>query len=138
MWGVIVARWVSGVCAVAALLVTAVLVVMLVMGRLNAASQVAGVAGAVLSAAGLVVSVVAFFRTAPGPARRVRGGAVAVAGDANGAALGVDSQVVGPASTRGPGAGGGQVDVESGPDGIAVGGDANDAALGKRSKRTRS
>ncbi|WP_326760311.1 hypothetical protein OHB35_28580 [Streptomyces phaeochromogenes] len=132
------ARWVSGVCAVAALLVAAGLAVMLVMGRLNAASQVAGVAGTVLSAAGLVVSVVAFFRTTPGPARRVRGGSVAVAGDANGAALGEDSHVVGLASARGPGAGGGQADVESGPNGIAVGGDANDAALGKRAKRTRS
>ncbi|MES4890416.1 hypothetical protein [Streptomyces sp. NPDC096012] len=131
-------RWVSGVCAVAALLVTAGLTVMLVMGRLNEASQVAGVAGTVLSAAGLMVSVVAFFRTAPAPARRVRGGTVAVAGDANGAALGEDSQVVGPASVRAPGADGGQVDVESGQDGIAVGGDANDAALGKRAKRTRS
>ncbi|MFF3612754.1 hypothetical protein [Streptomyces sp. NPDC002580] len=122
----------------AALLVTAGLVVMLVMGRLDEASQVAGVVGTVLSAAGLVVAVVAFFRTAPGPARRVRGGSVAIAGDANGAALGEDSQVVGLASARGPGAGGGQADVESGPDGIAVGGDANDAALGKRSKRTGS
>lgn len=132
------ARWVSGVCAVAALLVTAGLAVMLVMGWLNAASQVAGVVGTVLSAAGLVVSVVAFFRSAPGPVRRVRGGSVAVAGDANGAALGEGAQVVGPASARVPGAGGGQVDVESGSDGIAVGGDANDAALGKRAKRTRS
>jgi hypothetical protein len=132
------ARWVSGVCAVVALLVTAGLAVMLGMGRLNAAAQVAGVAGTVLSAAGLVVSVMTFFRTAPGPARRVRGGGVAVAGDANGAALGEDSQVVGQVSVRGLGVGGGQVDVESGPDGIAVGGDANDAALGKRSKRTRS
>ncbi|MFF3451313.1 hypothetical protein ACFYXJ_29685 [Streptomyces sp. NPDC002667] len=122
----------------AALLVTAGLAVMLVMGRLNEASQVAGVVGAVLSAVGLVVSVVAFFRTAPGPTRRVRGGSVAIAGDANGAALGEDARVVGPASVRAPGAGGGQVNVESGLDGIAVGGDANDAALGKRSKRTRS
>ncbi|MFD9285691.1 hypothetical protein ACFWD7_52500 [Streptomyces mirabilis] len=122
----------------AALLVSAGLVVMLVMGHWNAASQVAGVAGTVLSAAGLVVSVVAFFRTAPGPARRVRGGRVAVGGDANGAALGEDSQVVGPASARAAGVGGGQTDVASGPDGVAVGGDANDAALGKRSKRTRS
>ncbi|WP_369043334.1 hypothetical protein [Streptomyces sp. Midd1] len=134
----VVARWVSGVCAAAALLVTAGLAVMLAMGRLNAASQVAGVVGAVLSAAGLVVSVVAFFRTTPGPARRVRGGSVAIAGDANGAALGEDSQVVGPTAARVPGVGGGQVDVESGPDGIAVGGDANDAALGKRAKRTRT
>jgi hypothetical protein len=135
---VVVARWVSGVCAVAALLVTAGLAVMLVMGRLNEASQVAGVVGAVLSAAGLVVSVVAFFRTAPDPTRRVWGGKVAVAGDANGAALGEGAEVVGPASTHTPGAGGGQVDVKSGPDGVAVGGNANDAALGKRSKRTRS
>lgn len=134
----VVARWVSGVCAVAALLVAAGLAVMLWMGRLSEASQVAGVAGTVLSAAGLVVSVVAFFRTTPRPARRVRGGRVAIAGDANGAALGEDSQVVGPASARGPGTGGGQVDVESGPDGIAVGSDANDAALGKRAKRTRA
>ncbi|MFE4697416.1 hypothetical protein ACFRIC_10035 [Streptomyces sp. NPDC056738] len=134
----VVARWVSGVCAVAALLVTAGLVVMLVMGRLNEASQVAGVVGAVLSAASLVVSVVAFFRTAPGSTRRVRGGRMAIAGDANGAALGQDAQVVGPASVREPGGGGGPVDVESGPDGIAVGGDANDAALGERAKRTRS
>ncbi|MFD6922975.1 hypothetical protein ACFV99_22480 [Streptomyces sp. NPDC059944] len=122
----------------AALLATAGLGVMLVMGRLNEASQVAGVVGTVLSAAGLVVSVVSFFRTDPGPTRRVRGGKVAVAGDANGAALGEDSQIVGSASARGPGAGSGPVDVESGPDGIAVGGDANDAALGKRAKRTRS
>ena len=132
------ARWVSGVCAVAALLVTAGLLVMLVMGRLNEASQVAGVVGTVLSAAGLVVSVVAFFRTAPEPTWRVRGGSVAIAGDANGAALGEDSQFVGPASARTPGAGDGPADVESGPNGIAVGGDANDAALGKRAKRTRS
>ncbi|MFE1333309.1 hypothetical protein [Streptomyces microflavus] len=135
----VVSRWVSGVCAVMALLVSAGLLATLWVAGLEAASQVAGVVGTLLTAAGLVVSVVAFFRAAPGPpVRRVRGGAVAVAGDANGAALGEGSQVAGPASARTPGAGGGSANVKPGRHGIGVGGDANDAALGKGSKRTRS
>lgn len=135
-----VGRWASGACSLVALLVTAGLVVMLALGHLNAASQVAGVIGTVLAAVALMVSVAAFFRTGSGSVRRVRGGSIAVGGDANGAALGDGAQVTGPASLPRPGAiaGTGQTDVESGPDGVAVGGDANDAALGKRSKRTRS
>ncbi|MFJ3438870.1 hypothetical protein ACIPMU_35700 [Streptomyces cyaneofuscatus] len=122
-----------------ALLVSAGLLVTLWVAGLEAASQLAGVVGTLLTAAGLVVSVVAFFRAAPGPPlRRVRGGAAAVGGDANGAALGEGSQVAGPAPARTPGGGGGSANVKSGRHGIGVGGDANDAALGKRSKRTRS
>ena len=139
-------RWVSGTCAVLALLVTAGLVVVLLAADLNTASQAAGVVGTVLGALGLVASVAAYFRSGPGssggaagaPVRRVRGGTIAVGGDANGAALGEGAVVEGPAAAQAAGPLQGPVDVASEPGGIAVGGDADNAALGRRSKRTLS
>lgn len=134
-------RWVSGTCAVLALLVTAGLVVVLLAADLNTASQAAGVAGTVLGALGLVASVAAYFRSGPSgggaAVRRVRGGTIAVGGDANGAALGEGAVVEGPAA-QAAGSVQGPVDVASEAGGIAVGGNADNAALGRRSKRTLS
>ncbi|MFI6857989.1 hypothetical protein [Streptomyces sp. NPDC050416] len=128
------------VTAVVAGLATVGLVLVAVLRDLDTAGQAASVAGAVVSLAALLVSVITLFYGSggAGSGRRVRTGrgGVSAGGDIIGSALGDRSKVTGP-RTR-PGASSGQQaanDVRAGRNGVAAGGHITDSALGEDSQR---
>ncbi|GGS31110.1 hypothetical protein Snoj_35750 [Streptomyces nojiriensis] len=133
-----VAVWVVALVAGAAavgLIGVAVLV------DLDTGDRTASIVGAVVSLAGLAVSVVALVRTsssAGSGGRRVRAGrgGVAAGGDVIGNAIGDGSEVVGRLNPPAPGGRRGlAADVEAGRDGVAAAGDVRDNAIGDNSER---
>lgn len=116
------------------------LALLAVLADSDTTQQTVGVVGAIVAMLGLLVSVIALFRTTGGPSngRRVRGGrgSVAAGGNITGSAIGKNSKVTGPHSTHVgtlPRTSGD--DVRAGKDGIAAGGDITDSALGEGSER---
>ncbi|MFE2263910.1 hypothetical protein [Streptomyces griseosporeus] len=124
------------VTAVVAGLVTAGLVLVMVLVDMDTAGQVATVAGTVLSAAALLVSVLAL-AGAGGSGRTVRAGrdGIAVGGHVTGSALGRDAKVSGAATPPAAPAPAPDADVRSARGGVATGGDVTDSALGPGSRR---
>ncbi|WP_162602819.1 hypothetical protein [Streptomyces sp. CS090A] len=112
---------------------------------LENADRIASVAGAVISAVALVVSLLVLLRpgpgTAPGPGGRVEGGedSFVVGRDAVGTVIGDGSTVRGPASPPTPGAASGPdsgaTDVKGGAGSKVVGRDARDSVIGDDSSR---
>ncbi|MGW8359026.1 hypothetical protein ACWGK1_00390 [Streptomyces wedmorensis] len=129
---------------VGAALVTVGLVVVLIVGDLDAGDKIASVVGVVLASAGLVVAVVSLARQhtqGAGVDVRAGQGGVAAGRSITGSALGANSRVGSPppavpAPQSGPGgttvAGAGQVHAE--PGGIAAGEDISGSALGDGSQ----
>lgn len=117
------------------------LVLVAVFADPDTTERTVGVAGAVVSMLGLLVSLIALFRSPGGGTaggRRVRGGrrSVVAGGDITGSAIGKNSKVTGPQSSPSRTAARRNADdVRAGRDGIAAGGDITDSALGEGSER---
>ncbi|MFJ6569094.1 hypothetical protein ACIQNU_16875 [Streptomyces sp. NPDC091292] len=126
--------------------VTAVgLVLLSVLGGLDAGGQVAGLIGALTGVVGCALALWPLLgggsgRDRDGRRSRVRAGrgGLAVGGSVVGTAVGARSRVTGPASGRPPASttrSGSDADVAAGDDGLAVRGDVVDSALGEDSER---
>lgn len=132
--------WISVTAALTGL-ATVGLVLVAVLADPDTTERTVGVVGAVAGMVGVLVSVIALFRSAGGGAasgQRVRGGrrSVVAGGNITGSAIGNNSKVNGPHTTpsstavrRNAG------DVRAGRDGIAAGGDITDSAVGEGSER---
>jgi hypothetical protein len=132
--------WIS-VTAMLTGLATVGLALVAVFADPDTTERTVGMVGAVGSLVGLLVSVIALFRsTGGGPTggRRVRGGrgSVVAGGNITGSAIGTSSKVTGPHTTPSSTAARRNADdVRAGRDGIAAGGDITDSALGEGSER---